>query len=78
MEILFDIANLEIKAKEYEKETEKSDFWSSANSTELLTKLKRTQNKIEKFYKLKQTLNNIEEMNELLLIEYDEDLSKNY
>ena len=73
--IHFDIANLKKEIKQLEEQTTKQGFWDDKiNSSNLLTKMKQLQNKLEKFEKLEAEFNNINELNNLLLEEPDESL----
>lgn len=74
--IHFDIANLEIQLKELESKTNSPDFWQNPEkNTPILAKLKAIQNKLEKYNKIQSELSNIENLNDLLIIEYDKELS---
>jgi len=74
--IHFDIANLEIQLKELESKTNSPDFWQNPEkNTPILAKLKVIQNKLEKYNKIQSELSNIENLNDLLIIEYDKELS---
>jgi len=73
--IHFDIANLKKEIKQLEEQTTKQGFWDDKiNSSNVLTKMKQLQNKVEKFEKLESEFNNINELNNLLLEELDESL----
>lgn len=73
---LFDIASIEKTIKELQAETEKNEFWNDMqNSSKVLAKLKRLQNKIEKYNNIKNELNNLKELNQLLLEELDEEMA---
>ena len=75
--IHFDIANLELELKELESKTNSPDFWQNAEkNTPILTKIKAIQNKLEKYNKIQSELSNIENLNDLLLLEYDKELSE--
>ena len=74
---LFDISKLEKEIEELHSKTLENGFWDDvANSSKVLTQLKRLQNKQEKYIKLKDELNNLIDMNDLLLIEEDEELAR--
>lgn len=74
---LFDITHLEKEIQELHNKTIEEDFWNNTeNSSIVLTKLKRLQNKQEKYRKLQNELNNLLEMNDLLLIEEEQELAK--
>ena len=75
--IHFDISRLEIEIKDLEAKTAEPNFWDDQqNSSAILTKMKRLQNKVEKFKKLQAEYENLESLNELLLIEEDIELGK--
>ena len=77
MEILFDIAGLSKKSSILQKEIESPEFWNDiekANKT--MSNLKQIQNKIDKFNNLKNNLEASLELNDLLIIDNDETLSK--
>lgn len=75
--IHFDIASLKIELKDLENITNAPDFWQSPEkSTPILTKMKGIQNKLDKYNNVEAELSNIENLNDLLILEYDEDLSK--
>jgi peptide chain release factor 2 len=75
--IHFDIANLELELKELEEKTNSPDFWQNPEkSTPILTKIKGIQNKLEKYNKIQSELLNIENLNDLLILEYDKELSE--
>lgn len=74
---LFDISKIEEELKVLEKETMNPEFWNdSKNSKSVLQKIKNLKNKKDTFEKIRKELINLEEMNELLLLEDDETLSK--
>lgn len=53
------------------------DFWQTPEkTTPILTKMKGIQNKLDKYNKIEAELLNIENLNDLLIIEYDEELSE--
>ena len=75
--ILFDIAGLSKKSSILQKEIESPEFWNDiekANKT--MSNLKQIQNKIDKFNNLKNNLEASLELNDLLIIDNDETLSK--
>ena len=75
--IHFDIANLELELKELESKTNSPDFWQNPEkTTPILTKMKSIQNKLETYNKIQLELSNIENLNDLLIIEYDKELSE--
>lgn len=75
--IHFDIANLKLELKELEKKTNSPDFWQNPEkNTPILTKIKAIQNKLEKYNKIQSELSNIENLNDLLILEYDKELSE--
>ena len=71
------IAKMEADIKELETKTSEPNFWDDQqNSSTVLTKMKRLQNKLEKFNKMKSEYENLESLNELLLMEEDIELGK--
>ena len=71
------VSKLEGEIKELEAKTAEPNFWlSSQKSGEILTKMKRLQNKLENFQKIESNLENLENLNELLLAEEDTELGK--
>jgi len=77
IEEALNIKSLETEIKELEAKTAEAGFWDDQqNSSAVLTKMKRLQNKVEKFKKLQAEFENLESLNELLLIEEDIELGK--
>lgn len=75
--IHFDISNLELKFKELEIKTNSPEFWQSPEkNTPVLTKMKSIQSKLDKYKKINDELSNLENLNDLLISEYDIDLSE--
>ena len=75
--IHFDIANLESELKELESLTNSPDFWQNPEkSTPILTKIKGIQNKLDKYNKIQNEISNIENLTDLLMLEYDKELSE--
>lgn len=75
--IHFDIAKLELELKDLESKTNTPDFWQNPEkSAPILTKMKSIQNKLEKYSKINSELENIENLNELLILEYDQELAE--
>ena len=71
------IEKMEADIKELEVKTAEPNFWDDQqNSSTVLTKMKRLQNKLEKFNKMKSEHENLESLNELLLMEEDIELGK--
>lgn len=74
---LFDISKIDEELKVLEKQTMNPEFWNdSKNSKLVLQKIKNLKSKKDTFEKIRKELINLEEMNELLLLEDDETLSK--
>lgn len=68
---------VENEIKELEKKTCEPNFWDDQqNSSSVLTKIKRLQNKLAKFIKIETEHENLESLNELLLVEEDVELVK--
>jgi len=77
IEEALNIKKMEAEIKELEAKTAEPGFWDDQqNSSTVLTKMKRLQNKVEKFKKLQTEYENLESLNELLLIEEDIELGK--
>lgn len=75
--IHFNIANLESELKELESITNSPDFWQTPEKgTPILTKIKGIQNKLDKFNKMQNEISNIENLTDLLILEYDKELSE--
>ena len=63
--------------KKLEKEINQPEFWENQqNSSNVLTKMKRIQNKVNNYRKLENELENLESLNELLLQDEDVELAK--
>ena len=74
--IHFDIAKLASELSKLENETSTPDFWSdSSKSGKVLQKIKIIKGKKDKYEKLESELNNLIDMNDLLLMENDEEMS---
>jgi len=75
--IHFDVSAMAKSIKELEEEANVPNFWDNPeNSTKIVTKMKRLQSRLAKFNNLESELNNLVELNELLILESDEGLSK--
>ena len=62
--------------KRLQEKTNTPDFWSNTEkSTPILSKIKNIQNKLEIYDKIKTEISNIEGLNDLLMLEYDKELS---
>ncbi len=73
----FDINNLEKELKELEKETIKDNFWNDSKNSEIvLGKIKNIKNKIVIFKNIEKELLNLNDLNELIKLEYNEELVK--
>ena len=73
----FDLAKIEVRIAELEKATMQDGFWNdSKNSSIVLQEMKSLKNKYTKFNIINEELKNLEDLNELLLIEEDNELSK--
>ncbi len=71
------IVQMEKDIKALEDETTKDNFWDNQqNSSVILTKMKRLQNKLEKFKKIENEHENLVGLNELLIDEEDMELGK--
>ena len=75
--IHFDIANLEKELNSLQETVAAPDFWENPEkTTPILAKVKQIQNKLDKYNKINSELLNLESLNDLLLIEYEQDLSE--
>ena len=75
--IHFDIPNLELELKGLESKTNSPDFWQNPEkSTPILTKMKSIHSKLDKYKKINGELSNLENLNDLLILEYDNDLAE--
>lgn len=75
--IHFDTSNLELELKGLESKTNSPDFWQNPEkSTPILTKMKSIQSKLDKYKKINDELSNLENINDLLILEYDNDLAE--
>lgn len=75
--IHFDISNLELELKGLESKTNSPEFWQNPEkSTPILTKMKSIQSKLDKYKKINDELLNLENLNDLLILEYDNDLAE--
>ena len=73
----FDIKNLEIKLKELENQTMKTNFWQDAqNSNKVLIDIKKIKNKVINYSKIEKELTNLKELTELVELEPDNDIVK--
>lgn len=74
-EILFDIANLEVRLKELENQTLVPSFWEdSKKNANILKEINQIKSKIETFKRVDRELDSVIEMNDLLLFEPMEDM----
>ena len=72
---LFDIASLENKLRNLEKQTMEEDFWNnSQNSTKILSEIKKIKAKCTEYKKITDETNNLKELTELVELEPDEEL----
>ena len=77
--IHFDVENKEKELKELESKTTENDFWNDTdNSSKVLKQINSLKSKVEGFKKLNNELNNLLEMSELLQVEEDEELAKDF
>ncbi len=71
------IVQIEKEIKDLEVKTTEDNFWNDKqNSSVVLTKMKRLQNKLDKFKKIKAEHENLVELNELLILDEEEELGK--
>ena len=75
--IHFDISKLETELATLEEQSSTPEFWSDAkNNSTILKQITSLKSRIEKYKKVKSNLESIIETNELIKLEYDEDLEK--
>ena len=75
--IHFDISKLETELSALEEQSSTPEFWSDTkNNSIILKKITTLKSKIDKYKKVKSNLESIIETNELIKLEYDEDLEK--
>ena len=75
--IHFDVIHKEQELHSLEKQTMNNEFWNDAeNSSKILKQINILKNKVEVYKKLQSELNNIIEMDELIRLEPDEELSR--
>ena len=74
---LFDIAKIEVELKNLENQTIEPNFWNnSKNSSKVLAKMKAIKGKYIEYRRLENEIANLEELNELVELEPDEEISK--
>lgn len=74
---LFDIDNITKKLVELEKKTMEPEFWNDSKiNAPILQEIKILKDKKESYYDVYNSLNNLVEMNELLKVEFDEEILK--
>ena len=72
---LFDLEGIENKIKSLNEQTLKEGFWNDiAQSSKVLSEMKKLEKKKTFFYNIKDELDNVIEVNEMLLQENDEEL----
>lgn len=77
LEELLAISSLKSELKELQEETTKEGFWDdNVASQKIFAKIKKLERKINSFESIKSNLDNLLEMNNLLLSEFDEELTK--
>ncbi len=71
------LSDLKIELEKLEKDSLKPNFWeNSENSSKVFARIKSLKRKIESFENYRKDLDNLIEMNDLLQIEYDDELGK--
>ena len=74
-----DISSLKLELEKLRKTSEKEGFWEDKEkSSEVFSKIKKLERKIENFETFERNLNDLISMNNLLEIEYDEELCKDF
>ena len=72
----FDLPKIENELKKLEEETVKDGFWNNQkNSGKVLQQIKSLKGKLNKYNNIKSNLDNLIELNDLLLLELDDDMS---
>lgn len=75
--IHFDITNLKIELDRLQLETNKSDFWQNTEKSKpILSRIKSIKSKMDSYNHINTEIINIEGLIDLLILEYDEELSK--
>ena len=75
--IHFDIAKMQKKLEELEKQTMEQNFWGDTQkSTQALNKKKKIKNKCTVYKNLKTEITNLQELSELLSLEPEEEMAK--
>ncbi len=75
--IALQISDLKKELEELQKQTLQEDFWEDTQkSSAIFSKMNVIQKKIKAYENLKNEFENLMELNELLLVEYENDLAK--
>lgn len=75
--IHFDIAKMQKKLEELEKQTMEQNFWGDTQkSTQVLSQIKKIKNKCTVYKNLKTEITNLQELSELLSLEPEEEMAK--
>ena len=75
--IHFDIAGIQVELKKLQEITNMPDFWNNPEkTTPVLSKIKSLQTKLSTYNRIESELINIEGLNDLLISEYDKELSE--
>lgn len=75
--IHFDIAKMQKKLEELEKQTMEQNFWGDTQkSTQILSQIKKIKNKCTVYKNLKNEITNLQELSELLFLEPEEEMAK--
>lgn len=75
--IHFDIAKMQKKLEELEKQTMEQNFWGDTQkSTQILSQIKKIKNKCTVYKNLKNEITNLQELSELLSLEPEEEMAK--
>ena len=73
---LFDLEGIDKKIKALNEETLQDGFWNNIDkSSKILTEIKRLEKKKSAYMKVKEELENAIEINDMLILEYDEELA---
>lgn len=75
--IHFDVSGITSEINLLKEETNKEGFWNfPEKSTNIITKLKKLEKKLDEYIKLENNINNLEGLNQLFLEENDEEMCK--
>ena len=77
LEETLNISDLKKELEKLQKISSEDGFWENKEkSSEIFSKIKKIERKLNKFFELKNNLDSLSDMNKLLLSEYDNELGK--